>query len=796
MKLKHWIRVVAVLLILGRLGFGHSQASIEGYIRDFQTHQPLVGAEIELVGKMKGTVSDSSGYFYLSDLMPGEYRLRVSYLGYLSEEQTVRLAKGEIARLEFNLKPQPLSLNKILVEAEKVYSTASSRAVRRFDIKVRPTRSAQDMLQMAPGLFIAQHAGGGKAEQIFLRGFDCDHGTDVAIDVDGIPVNMVTHGHGQGYADLHFLIPEVVEAIDVYKGPYFAQYGNLATAGAVSFTTRDHLEHNRLKFEAGSFRTARLTGLFRIPHLGARQNGYLAAQFYRTDGPFESPQDFNRFNLFGKFHQHFSAKSKLTLSFSTFGSAWNASGQIPQRAVDRGIISRWGAIDDLEGGTTGRQNINLVYSLRDNATRELRFQVYGSRYNFKLFSNFTFFLKDTLNGDMIEQFDNRQLMGMNSVYKYSAPLGRFFHTTTFAGGFRQDNIHVGLWKSPGRQREQAWVDNQVVEQNLYFWYREEIIFSSYFRMQFGLRGDYFTFDVDDRLDDPAVADSSGLPRASGYAHKAILSPKLNLVFSPQKTVDVFLNAGSGFHSNDARDVVIARKMQDLTKWYREKGYSEAEIAAELQRRHLDPAQRDIEFLPRAVGAELGVRTRLFQRLNLGLAAWWLDLEEELVYVGDEGTTEISGPTRRVGLDMEVRLMLTPYLWFDSDLNLARARYRDLPKGENEVPLAPRFTSTGGLTLLHPNGWEGSLRYRFITDRPANETNTVVARGYTVVDATLGRRFGPLKLLLMAENLLNVEWNEAQFDTESRLPGEAHPVSEIHFTPGNPRNFRLAISYEF
>ncbi len=793
-KQLNWI--AAFCLIWFGLLFAHQKGVVEGYVRDFQTHQPLVGAEIELVGKYLGTVSDSSGYFYLADLAPGEYRVRVTYLGYLSSEMPVKVRPGEVVRLEFNLKPRPLALGKILVEAEKVYSAASSRAVRRFDIKVRPTRSAQDMLQMAPGLFIAQHAGGGKAEQIFLRGFDCDHGTDVAIDVDGIPVNMVTHGHGQGYADLHFLIPEVVEAIDVYKGPYFAPYGNLATAGAVSFTTKDHLEHNRVSLELGSFNTRRLTGLFRIPHLGAEQNGYLAAQFYRTDGPFESPQDFNRFNLFGKFHQHFSARSKLTFSFGTFGSAWNASGQIPQRAVDRGLITRWGAIDDLEGGTTGRQNVNLVYSLRDDASRALRIQAYASRYNFKLFSNFTLFLKDTLNGDMIEQFDNRQLVGMNAFYKFSAPWGRFFRTTTFAGGFRQDNIHVGLWKAPGRQRVQAWVDNRVVEQNLYFWYREEVVFSSFFRMQLGLRGDYFTFDVDDRLDDPAVADSSGLPRASGYAQKAILSPKVNLVFSPTSTVDIFVNAGSGFHSNDARDVVISQKMHDLTKYYREKGYSEAEIAAQLRRRHFDPAQRDIEFLPRAVGAELGLRTRLFGRLNLGLAAWWLDLQEELVYVGDEGSTEISGPTRRMGLDVEVRLMLAPYLWFDSDLNLARARYKDLPDGENEIPLAPRFTSTGGLTLLHPNGWEGSLRYRFITDRPANETNTVVAKGYTVVDATLGYRFGDLKLVVMAENLFNVEWNEAQFDTESRLPGEKEPVSEIHFTPGNPRNVRLGISYRF
>ena len=782
-------------LFIFQTGLAHTTGTIRGMVKDAQTHAPLVGAEIEIPGKKIGTTTDSTGHFYLSNLPEGKYTLQVSYIGYQSAQKEVLVRTGEETFVEFNLTPQPIPLNKILVEAEQVYSAASSRSVRQFDIQIRPTRSAQDMLKMAPGLFIAQHAGGGKAEQIFMRGFDADHGTDVAIEVDGIPVNMLTHGHGQGYADLHFLIPEIVESIDVFKGPYFAQFGNLATAGAIRFTTKDHLEHNQVSVETGSFHTTKATALWQMPPESFARNAYLAAQYYQSDGPFESPQDFKRLNLFGKFHVHLSEQSKLAFSVGTFGSAWNASGQIPQRAVERGLISRFGAIDDLEGGTTGRQNVSLEYSLHGKNNRQFHIQAWASNYNFKLFSNFTFFLNDTTNGDMIEQLDRRRLMGLNGSYRFTGRVGTYLRVSTLGGGFRMDNIRVGLWHSPDRVRQEVRTDARVAEQNLFFWYQEEILFSTRFRLQLGLRGDYFTFNVDDRLDDPTLPDN-GLPHASGYAQEAMLNPKLNLVFSPTHAVDIFVNTGSGFHSNDARDVVIGQKIEEITHALRRKGYSDAEIAAALQSRHFDPEQAGIKTLPRAIGGEIGMRARLFNRMNIGAAAWILDMEEELVFVGDEGTTEISGPTRRLGLDLEWRMMVLPYLWLDADVNLARARYKDLPEGKNYVPLAPRLTSTGGLTLRHPSGWEGALRYRFMTDRPANEDNSVVALGYTVLDATVAYRIGAVKISLLAENLLDTDWNEAQFDTESRLPGEVKPVSEIHFTPGNPRNFRVGVSYSF
>ena len=688
-----------------------------------------------------------------------------------------------------------VELEKILVTGERAYSTASSRSIRDFDLNIRPVSTAQDMLQLAPGLVIAQHAGGGKAEQIFLRGFDADHGTDVAISSDGIPVNMVSHGHGQGYADIHFAIPELVESIDVFKGPYFARYGNFSTAGAVQFHTKDRIDRNMLKIEAGEFNTQKFTGMFQVPTVGKHQNAYFASQFYNTDGPVESAQDFQRLNLYGKFRTDLNETSQLSLSASSFSSAWDASGQIPKRAVDSGLISRFGTIDDLEGGQTGRQNLNLIYTAAGDNNSQFLFQPYFSRYNFKLFSNFTFFLEDSEKGDMIEQTDDRTIIGLNTEYKFTQLLSSIQANTTFGGGFRSDDIAVSLWHSPNRRRLTQKVNSGIIERNIFLWAQEELIINPKLRFQLGLRGDYFTFNVEDHLD-TLSGETATLPHASGYAQETRLNPKFNMVYSPIQSFDVFLNFGTGFHSNDARDVVIERTISDLEQTYKSQELSEDQIDERLTQMNFNREHAGIQTLPRAIGAEIGTRQRFFDRFNIGLACWWLELDEELVFVGDAGETEISGKSQRIGIDMEGRMKILSWLWVDADVNLSQGKYVDEPEDANQIPLAPRITSTGGLTAFHPFGWDVSLRYRHIGDRPANEDDSVTAEGYTLVNLGLSYTYGPFKYFVAAENLFDVEWNEAQFDTESRLDYEPEPVSEIHFTPGNPLNLQAGISFQF
>jgi outer membrane receptor protein involved in Fe transport len=339
------------------------------------------------------------------------------------------------------------------------------------------------------------------------------------------------------------------------------------------------------------------------------------------------------------------------------------------------------------------------------------------------------------------------------------------------------------------------VDSDVFQRNLFLWVEQEFVFSPEWRVQIGMRGDYMTFDVDDRLDG-APDTVAFLPHASGYAAEGILSPKLNVVFSPWNSASLYANVGTGFHSNDARAVVIARRTGELQSSLRRQGLSEQEVAAELERRNLDPGAAGTRTLPRATGAELGLTAAPLPWLVVGAAAWWLRLEEELVYVGDEGTTEVSGRSARWGLDLEARVSLTEWLLADADVNLATGRFVDAPEGEDNIPLAPRVSSSGGLTARHPSGVEASLRYRFVGDRPANEANTVTALGSTVVDLGVAYRFGLWTAFANLENVLNTAWNEAQFDTFSRLKGEPAGVSELHYTPGNPRNLRAGIELSF
>jgi outer membrane receptor protein involved in Fe transport len=772
---------------------------IKATVKDAETGASLPGVNIRLEETNRGASTDGNGNFTITRVRPGSYKLAASILGYGTEQIEVTVEANHEVKTDLQLPPKTIELDELLVQADRSYSTASSRAVRDFDLKIRPNRSAQDVLQLAPGLVIAQHAGGGKAEQIFLRGFDADHGTDVNISVDGMPVNMVSHSHGQGYADLHFVIPDIIEEVDVYKGPYFAEYGNLATAGAVAFRTREHIDANMLRVEGGAFDTYRLTTLYQIPATGAHNNAYFAGQFYNTDGPVDSPQGFRRFNLFGKFHAHLSETAKLSFDISGFSSAWNASGQIPQRAIDNRLLDRFGSLDDREGGTTGRQNLNFMYETAGAGNSEFVIQAYASRYNFKLFSNFTFFLEDPINGDMIEQTDARQILGLNTKYKFYHNLGfnklglRGVGTATFGGGYRADDIDVALWHSPNRVRAEKRVDANIAERNLFLWAQEEIVFSPRLRLQLGLRGDYFTFDLEDHLE---TQPNNGLPHASGYAQQTILSPKANLVISPLRSFDLYANFGAGFHSNDARDVIIDQRAADLERALRRNGFNEQQISDSLAALNIDPAHRAARTLPRAVGAELGFRARLGERLNLGAAAWWLDLEREFVYVGDAGATELSGRTRRYGVDLETRLKILSWLYGDADVTISTGEARDEPENANEIPLAPRFIAAGGLTVRHPRGYEGGLRIRHIGDRPANEDNSVTALGYTVFDLSASYRIGKYQFNVIVENLTDTDWNEAQFDTESRLRNEPAPVSELHFTPGNPRNLRLGMSYSF
>jgi outer membrane receptor protein involved in Fe transport len=441
-----WLLLVATLCYASAaLGQG---AGLRGTVVDSLSGQPLPGVSVGLVGQPSATSTDALGQFQLSKLAGGTYTLRLAALGYRATTQSLTLAASGTRNLTLALATASLNLAEVTVSQPRDPNQTLA-AISHIDQTLRPLNSAQDLLRLIPGLFIAQHAGGGKAEQIFVRGFDADHGTDFAVSIDGLPVNIVSHAHGQGYADFHFVIPETVEQLKVYKGPYTARFGDFATAGAADFSTKASLDHSLVKLEAGRFDTRRalvMLDLLGSHHLLSKraESAYVAAEYNFTNSYFDNPQHFKRFNGMLKYTGQLTENTSLTLLGSHFASSWDASGQIPDRAVAKGLISRFGSLDPSEGGHTNRTNVSAILTTALPHAAVLRQQVYYTRYNFNLFSNFTFFKNDPVNGDEIVQTDQRNLYGYTGTYERDHRLGNQALHSTFGLGTRLDDATLDL----------------------------------------------------------------------------------------------------------------------------------------------------------------------------------------------------------------------------------------------------------------------------------------------------------------------------------------------------------------
>ena len=667
------------------------------------------------------------------------------------------------------------------VEAPAPTSAASAETIRDRDLRLRPYATPEDILRVVPGLVIAQHQGGGKADQLFLRGFDADHGTDVALSLDGIPINLPSHAHGQGYADLHFLIPEVIDRVDVLKGPYFVEVGDFATAGAVNLRTRRSFAESSVQGTYGSFQSWRVLG---IGSTGATPSPtWLAAEVSGTQGPFLVGEDLRRYTLILKSTLQLSSSTRLTLLGSAYGSQWRASGQIPARFVDLPDsdprhLDRFGSIDPTEGGQTQRQMLAVTVESRPSDTDELAFTAYVVRYRLTLFNDFTFQLRDEPNFDEIEQSDARVYAGLNAVYHRRIDLGDVRTVTTLGAQARLDSTTVALWHVTQRVRLSTCAPvgdaplnpctlDDVVQSDLAAFLQEDVRFTPWLRLLLGVRGDLFEWNVTNGSPNPSTLPNQG----TAVVQRGIVNPKLQAIITPLTGWDLYLDAGGGFHSNDARAVV---------------------------------AQNGSGALPRAWGGEVGTRLSLFdRRLDLAAALWAIHLQSELVFVADEGTTEASDPTDRYGVDLEARFRILPWMWADFDLTLAHAAYTKDQGNGSAVALAPTLTGQAGLSVLHPAGWRGRLGARWVGGRPATEDpNGLQAQGYFIVDLTLAYRWRFLEVGLVLENVLNAGWREAQFANRSYVAGRDDPslagtgVEDIHFTPGNPINVRGTVALYF
>ncbi|HKA55247.1 MAG TPA: TonB-dependent receptor plug domain-containing protein, partial [Candidatus Binatia bacterium] len=417
-------------------------------------------------------------------------------------------------------------LQELTVTERRPTTAASEETIRARDFELRPHTTTQEILNNIPGLVVAQHQGGGKATQYFLRGFDADHGTDVAVFVDGLPVNLVSHAHGQGYADLNFLIPETVQRIELYKGPYFVEYGDFDTAGAINIVTKDNVVENSVSALGGYFNTTRYS-VAASPSLGPVKT-LLAAEVYHSDGPFINPNRYTRYNLFSKFTWEPAPGSKLLFWISQYAGDWHGSGQIPHREVQSGRLDRFGAIDPTEGGRTDRQNLNLIYSYTPTTQETWLVQAYGSRYKLNLFNNFTFFKDDPVRGDGINQNDQRYLFGGRISYSRIWTLGTIATQSTIGVETRNDEINTGLFHQERRQRFSTVNKVHTSEHSLSGYVQQEFFLTEWARLMVGLRGDEFFFDVGNRLPTEAP---DGIP-IHGSRTDGLVNPKASLILSP------------------------------------------------------------------------------------------------------------------------------------------------------------------------------------------------------------------------------------------------------------------------
>ncbi len=644
------------------------------------------------------------------------------------------------------------------VLGERLLAASSEHVIPDKDILLQPQGRPGLLLRLAPGILTVEHSGGaGKADQYFLRGFDADHGTDVAVFRDGMPINLRSNAHGQGYTDLNFIIPETIKEVNVKKGPYYVEYGDFDTGGAVDFVTRETVDQGVVQAAGGQFNQQRYLTMF-SPTTGTVRS-LVAAEAYHMDGPFVNANRYNRFNGLARLTTNPTGRSELSLIGSYNVSRWNASGQIPLQLVNAGQLNRFGSLDPSEGGRTQRATGTVRFHY--DAPNGGRFftDLYGQYYALDLYSNFTYFLTNPVQGDGIVQSDRRFVYGSDTGYRQPVTVAGISGAATAGVQTRVDDARVGLGTQQRRLGTGTTSNSQVLEASYSPYLKLEAQPVSWMRIAGGARGDIYTFDVTNRC-------TTCPQQPAGRTDAAIASTKGNLVLGPWFGTEFFVNVGTGFHSNDARAVVSSPAVQSL---------------------------------PRATAYEVGVRTKQWDRVEFLATLWALDLSSELVFVGDAGTTEIRGATRRYGTELGSRIALTDWLSVRGDVTLTHAEFRGTGQA---VPLAPEMTAQAGVTATLPNGLTSSLQMIHMGRRPAAENRSVYAQGFTIFDWVNRYRLpikmerGHLESFFTIQNLFDADWRQAQFFYESRVRPTAAAVSDIHFSPGVPRNIMGGLAWLF
>ncbi len=650
---------------------------------------------------------------------------------------------------------------------------ASEGSVTAALIGSRPTLRPAELLEFVPGVIVTQHSGDGKANQYFLRGFNLDHGTDFASYVAGMPVNMPTHAHGHGYSDLNWLLPELVSRIDYRKGPYFADEGDFASAGAAHIGLFDRLPQGiaALTLGAHGYRRGLLAD---SSPLGTGELLY-AVEAAHNDGPWDHPEKFHRLNGVLRYSLN-DGDTRQSITAMGYTAGWNATDQIPQRAVAAGLIGRFGAIDPSDGGFTSRSS--LSYEL-ERAFDDGRFKLnaYAVRSKLDLYSNFTFFQEHPIdldpaetNGDQFEQAEQRRVFGLATSRSWNTTFGGRDSTNTIGLQLRHDRLApVGLYGTVARERVATTQQSAVRQTSVGVYAENTTQWTRWLRSVAGVRADRFDFQVD-----------SSIAANSGRRSASIASPKLALIFGPWAQTEVFVNCGFGFHSNDARGTVASVAAKDPN----------------------GPPIAPVNPLVRSKGFELGLRTEVVPGLQSSLALWALRLDSELLFVGDAGETEPSRASKRYGIEWNNHYVATKWLLLDADLALSRARFTEPDPGDasvgNRIPGSIQTVASFGATVTDLGPWFGQFQLRYFGPRALDESNAQRSKATTLAYLRAGYRLNKnLKLALDVFNLFNRRGSDIDYWYASRLKGEpAGGVGDIHFHPVEPRSLRLSLIANF
>ena len=642
-----------------------------------------------------------------------------------------------------------------------VADSANVGTVTKQQLEARTVYRPGELLEATPGLIVSQHSGEGKANQFYLRGFNLDHGTDLRTTVDGMLVNQRSHAHGQGWTDLNFLIPELATGLEYKKGPYYASEGDFSSAGAVSVKYANTLEQGIASVGLGQngFRRVLLAD---SPKFG---NGNLlyALEAMRNDGPFVHPDRYRKLNAVLRYSEG-DAANGFNVSAMGYRATWNATDQIPKRAVDAGQLDRFDTIDTSDGGGAHRYSLSGAWR-RSDATSSTQVNAYLIDWKLNLFSNFTYFLDDPVNGDQFSQPDRRRTTGVNASHTWQMTGLGAESENTVGVQFQNDNVFNGLLNTRARQTVSTTRRDHLVETSVGVYAENATRWTPWFRTVAGVRADTYRFDV-----------NSDNPANSGKGTASIANPKLGLIFGPWSQTEFYVNLGGGFHSNDARGTTLTTDPKTG-----------------------DPAQR-VPALVRAKGVELGLRTALVPGLQTSLSVYRLDFGSELVFAGDAGTTEAGRPSRRTGIELANYYKFSDWLTVDADVAFARARFRDNdPDGiGSRIPGSVEGVASIALALDHLGPWFGALQLRYFGPRPLIEDNSVRSSSTTTINGRIGYKISPTaRVDLEGFNLANRKASAIDYYYTSRLPGEAAAgVNDVHLHPIESRSFRVSLALSF